>query len=188
MIRFVCTCGHRFEVADDMGGVSIQCPKCHLLVDVPSMHELGSFTDEGTYRLDANEGLPTDNPDRLADLGIIYSKTKIDEEGNEIDLRTLPAGRSTVRGFYDEEEDAGEIDLKPREPIEVSTRPKYDPETGELIKPIDLAPDPVRDTPPNEIPMAVATINYASGNMDRRVSPLKLAIELLMPMNIVVMF
>jgi hypothetical protein len=189
MIRFVCTCGHPFEVDDDLGGVSIQCPKCNLLVDVPTLQELDSFTDEGTYRLDGGGGLPQDNPDRLADLGIIYSKDKIDEQGNEIDLRTLPAGRSSVRGFYDDEEDdQGEIDLKPREPIEVFSRPKYDPETGELIKPIDLAPDPVRDTPPQEIPMAMAAISYASGNMTRTVSPMKIVIELLMPMNMVVMF
>jgi hypothetical protein len=189
MIRFVCTCGHRFEVEDDLGGVSIQCPKCSLLNDVPTLQELESFTDEGTYRLDADQGLPKDNPDRLADLGIIYSKDKVDEEGNEIDLRTLPAGRSAVSGFYeDEEADRGEIDLKPREPIEVFSRPKYDPETGELIKPIDLAPDPLRDTPPHEIPMARAAISYASGNMDRTVSPMKIVVELFMPMNVVVIF
>src|SRR5690349_10590063 len=126
MIRFVCTCGHRFEVEDDLGGMSIQCPKCNLLVDVPTLQELESFTDQGTYRLDGNDAPPQDNPDRLADLGIIYSKDKVDDEGDEIDLRTLPAGRSTVRGFYEDEDDRGEIDLKPREPVPVSTRPKYD--------------------------------------------------------------
>ena len=86
MIRFVCTCGHRFEVEDDLAGVSIQCPKCHLLVDVPTLQELESFTDEGTYRLDADKGLPQDDPDRLADLDIIYSKDKVDEQ---VALRAL---------------------------------------------------------------------------------------------------
>lgn len=188
MIRFVCTCGHPFEVDDDLAGVSLQCPKCNLLVDVPTLQELESFTDEGTYRLDAEVGLPQDDPNRLADLGIIYAKSKVDDEGNEIDLRTIPAGQSSVRGFYDDEDEQGEIDLKPREPVEVLSRPKYDPETGELIRPLDLTPDPLRDTPPQAIPMAKAAIGYASGNMSRTVSPMKIVVELFMPMNIVVMF
>jgi hypothetical protein len=36
--------------------------------------------------------------------------------------------------------------------------------------------------------MAMAAISYASGNMARTVSPMKITIEMLMPMNIVVMF
>ena len=92
MIRFVCNCGHRLEVPEDQAGDSLQCPKCGLLVDVPTLSELQNFTEDGTYRMDAGGPVATDS-DRMADLGIIYSATKLDEEGNEIDLRTLPAGR-----------------------------------------------------------------------------------------------
>src|SRR3712207_3737551 len=125
-----------------------------LLNDVHTLSERGSFTGEGTYRLDEDRPR-VDDPDRLADLGIIYSKHKVDEHGNEIDLRTLPAGRPSVRGFYDDDEDGetGELELKPVEPVEVQ-RPKYDPETGELIRPIELQKDPDRDVNPANIPMA----------------------------------
>src|SRR3954463_193478 len=119
MIRFVCTCGHRLEVDDEMAGSSIQCPACGLLTDVPTVSDLASFTDEGTYRIDADRPRAA-NPDRLADLEIIYSKDKIDEHGNEIDLPPLPGGgRHRAPSFYDDEQDPGEIALNPAEPVEV---------------------------------------------------------------------
>jgi hypothetical protein len=186
MIRFVCTCGHRFEVDDEMAGSSIQCPACGLLTDVPTVSDLASFTDEGTYRLDADRPV-VDDPDRLADLGIIYSKHKVDEHGNEIDLRTLPGGRPKAPSFYDDEEETGELELKPVEPVEVQ-RPKYDPETGELIRPLDVKKDPERDVHPSSIPMAKAAITYAAGDLQKTISPGSIALELFQPMNLVVMF
>ena len=100
MIRFACLCGHRFEVHDDLAGASIQCPKCGLLTDVPTLSDLESFTDEGTYRIDADRPI-TDDVQRLADLEVIYAKTKQDAAGNEIDLRTLPAGKRLPGEYND---------------------------------------------------------------------------------------
>ena len=190
MIRFVCNCGHRLEVPEDQAGDSLQCPKCGLLVDVPTLSELQNFTEDGTYRMDAGGPVATDS-DRMADLGIIYSATKLDEEGNEIDLRTLPAGRKRPRpsDVHEDDDDQGELELKPAgggKPA-VTERPKYDPETGELIRPLDIRNDPGHPTDPSSIPMAKPAIQYAGVDISRRISPLKIAAELFMPANIVVM-
>jgi hypothetical protein len=187
MIRFACTCGKRLQVSDDQAGGSVQCPACGLLTDVPNFSDLQSFTEDGTYRLDADRGPFVDDPARLDELGLIYSKDKRDAEGNEIDLRTLPGGQK----FYaDDDQEAGELELKPREPAaeDVTNRPKYDPETGELIKPLEVRKDPGRDVDPASIPVAKAALNYAARDLSRRVSPVRVAVELFMPMNLVVMF
>ena len=150
MIRFVCNCGNRLEVPEDQAGDSLQCPKCGLLVDVPTLSELQHFTEDGTYRMDTGGPVATDS-DRMADLGIIYSKTKLDDDGNEIDLRTIPAGRKHPRSsnFHDQDDDdQGELELKPAGDTKpaVTERPKYDPETGELIRPLDIRNDPGQPT------------------------------------------
>lgn len=187
MIRFVCTCGHRFEVNGDLAGTSLQCPACRLLCDVPTLSEIESFTEEGTYRLDADRTVVHD-ADRMADLGIIYSKEKVDRDGNTIDLRTVPAGRPLPRGTADEPGEASvEFDLAPSA-ADVSHRPKYDPETGELVRPLDIVRDDDKDVDPSTIPVAKAALTYAAGDIDKRVNPLSAAMELFLPMNVVVMF
>lgn len=191
MIRFVCTCGNQLEVPSELAGDSIQCPKCGLLTDVPTVNEQAQFTEEGTYKVDVNPAVSED-PDRMVELEIIYSKDKRDAEGHEIDLRTLPAGKRVREAmgiaddaFYDDA--AGEIDLKPVAP-EIGDRPKYDPETGELIRPLDVRKDPEKDVNPVTIPIAKAALSYAGSDIAKPVSPWGAAVALLMPMNLVVMF
>jgi hypothetical protein len=188
MIRFACTCGHGFELADGEAGGMIQCTRCGRLNDVPNHSDLLSLAPDGTYSLDADAPVATD-PHRLADVSLVYAKTKHDAQGNEIDLRTLPAGRRLPRAPKpgDDGDDDAEIDLKPPdEPVKV--RPRYDPETGELIRELPLIREPERPVDPSSIPMARATINYASGQLARRVSPLRVVGELFMPLNLAVMF
>lgn len=201
MIRFACTCGEHLEVPDELGGTSIQCPKCGLLTDVPTLAEQQQFTDEGLYKFDTPAKPIEDDPDRMIELEIIYSKDKRDAEGHEIDLRTLPAGkrptpppaRDVVDEASDDDDDdddsTGELDLRPKdkEYEEVISRPKYDPETGELIRPLDVKKDPEKDVDPTTIPVAKAALSYAGGDVTKPVSPLKAVVELLMPMNLVVM-
>ena len=69
----------------------------------------------------------------------------------------------------------------------MTERPKYDPETGELIRPLDIRNDPGHPTDPSSIPMAKPAIQYAGVDLSKRISPLKIAAELFMPVNIVVM-
>src|SRR5687767_10841442 len=48
MIRFPCHCRYTFEVADDMAGGLLQCPKCGRLNDVPTLSDLGGINpDDG---------------------------------------------------------------------------------------------------------------------------------------------
>ena len=46
MIRFPCRCGHQFEVSDDQAGGMIQCPKCHLLRDIPTLSDLPGLNQQ----------------------------------------------------------------------------------------------------------------------------------------------
>ena len=197
MIRFTCLCQNRIEVADDMAGGLTQCPRCGRLNDVPTLSDLPHLADDGTYVVDVPR--PKDDPIRLAELSIIYSKGTTDPEGDEIDLR-IAAGELAVGGGAGADDapvdDDGAIPLKdepaPRRVVPAAgagerPSPRYNPETGELITPMELAPDPDRPSNPGAIPMAKAAISYASGDTARRVTPGRVALELLMPVNVAVM-
>ena len=150
MIRFACLCKHRFELEDDAAGAMIQCPACGRLNDVPTLSDLPHLSEDGTYNVEVER--PRDNPYRLAELSLIYSKGTVDAEGDEIDLRNQPDDFQTVGADPD---DQG-IPLK--DDVDVAGRrvaPKYDPETGELIRPIDLKPDPTLEpVEPRSVAMA----------------------------------
>lgn len=202
MIRFTCLCQNRIEVADDMAGGLTQCPRCGRLNDVPTLSDLPHLADDGTYVIDVPR--PTDDPIRLAELSIIYAKGTTDQEGDEIDLR-IAAGELAVGPEAAEDapaDDDGAIPLKddpaprwmlPNRPAAQSgdragrPSPRYDPETGELITQLELAPDPDRPVNPAAIPVAKAAIGYASGDTLRRVTPARVALELVMPVNVAVM-
>ena len=192
MIRFTCLCQNRIEVADDMAGGLTQCPRCGRLNDVPTLSDLPYLADDGTYRVDVER--PKDDPIRLAELSIIYAKGTTDSEGDQIDLR-IPAGElavgDTAGGTEAPADDDGAIPLKDEPPRRAAAAarpaPRYDPESGELIAPLELAPDPDRPVNPAAVPMARAAISYASGETARRVGPGRIGIELLMPVNVAVM-
>ena len=150
MIRFACLCKHHFEVDDDMAGGMIQCPACGRLNDVPTLSDLPHLAEDGTYNVDVE--LPKDNPFRLAELAIVYSKGTSDAEGDEIDLRNAPEDFRTVGGDQDDDGYA----LKDDEGLSARlAAPRYDPETGELIRPIDLKPDPSAEpVDPRSVPLA----------------------------------
>jgi hypothetical protein len=192
MIRFACTCGHRFALDDEEAGGLVQCTRCGRLNDVPNHSDLLTLAPDGTYALD--DGPPADpEPERMAELRIIYAKTKVDAEGNEIDLRTLPAGRRAgggpAGGGVDADDGAtadGMIELMPiGEPERV--RPRYDPETGELIRPIDLQRDPGPPVDPASIPLAKPALHYASSHLARSIGPIRVLTELFTPVNLIVM-
>lgn len=170
MIRFPCRCGHEFSVLDEDAGYSVQCPKCGLLVDVPALSDLANIEADGTFVL-GDDPVVRDEPGRLAELERVFTSRRVDDEGNEIDLRTDPT----------------DLELKPLEPE--PTKPRYDPETGELIRAVDLKPDPELDAHvnPASIPMAKAAIEYATGDRVRRVGVASAALALFSPVNVIVM-
>ena len=138
MIRFSCICSQIFEVPDDQAGTSFQCPVCHRLVDVPTLSELPTISPDGTYKIDADpEARTTDEQvARVKELSRVFTRHHTDEYGREIDLRPTLADVS--------EAGTDEIPLDLADEAKPG-RPKYDPITGELIRPLDVKDDRAED-------------------------------------------
>ncbi len=173
MIQFACHCRHVFTLNDDEAGGLVQCPDCGRLNDVPTLGDLANLAEDGTFKVDSSD--PVKEAHRLAELSLVFSKGRTDAQGNEIDLR---------RTLEDVAQDNEPIDLTPEEPGPQASKPRYDPITGELIRPIDVKED---GPDPSTIPMATATINYASGGGEKRITPALLPVELFRPLNLTVM-
>jgi hypothetical protein len=135
MIAFQCTCHHRFEVPDDQAGADLQCPRCGRLNTVPTANDLGLLNEDGTYKVDGPVGPEQQNPEVAEELARIYRHSRLDEFGNEIDLRSHSTPLDYERVGVDP------MDMKP-EGRDRLPPPKYDPETGELIRPMEIRKDP----------------------------------------------
>src|SRR5678816_4162046 len=105
MIRFTCMCRNRLEVPDDLAGGLTQCPHCGRLNDLPPL------ADDGTYKVDVER--PKDDPIRLAELSIIYSKGSTDADGDVIDLRISAADLAPMPDAADGGGDGGDDDIIP---------------------------------------------------------------------------
>jgi len=182
MIQFPCPgCGQVFSVADDEAGLSIQCPRCSRLADVPTHSDLGNIAEDGTFKLDESVRPAADPAESIAKIAQAFQKSRVDDEGQEIDLRNTP------------EELTGLDEATALEPGQRQRyKPQYDPETGELVRPLELQPDD-RDVDPESIPLAAlapvdqtAPISYAPvGDMQLcRHTPFQ---KLLEPVNLAVM-
>lgn len=175
MIKFSCRCKHAFELPEEMAGRQVQCPACMLLVDVPTQDEMAQLAEDGTFRI---EGPVATEPQRFAELKRTYSREKVDEQGVEFDLRQTP--EQLAAAGTDEPSEGYEA---------VPFAPKYDPETGELIRPLDMREDALNRPPhPSAIPLAQTALNYASADMNPSVSFISPLLQLLMPINLAAMF
>jgi len=173
MIKFACHCNHLFELPEDMAGRQVQCPSCQRLVDVPTHDELAQLSDDGTFRLDEPLSPEVDHFDQMRH---VYAKDKVDENGVEIDLRQTSADLSAA-GTSD---NVFEFEQHP-------TAPKYDPETGELIRPLDIVEDLKIAPHPSQVPLATSPLNYATPNLQGDVPYSPLA-RLFAPLNLITMF
>ena len=171
MIDFPCHhCAFKFSVPADLAGGTIQCPECGFLADVPTHGDREAILPDGTYRMDAPEAPAADG---LAKAMYAFNRDSLDDEGNEKDLRTTMqevrrAGAPAV---------SSEV-----QPLQIA--PKYDPETGELIRPLIVAP---REQDAEDIPLAKTAIGYAVPGTYPHVSPGRVFLELFAPMNAFVM-
>ncbi len=129
MISFNCACGHyKFSLPDDMAGGMIQCPKCRRLNDVPTSLDLTQIDEDGAYKLyDEPEATSTE---AVRKMSRAFTRDHHDTGGSEIDLRNADQDFSRI-GVGTERiavnDDAIPID-----------DPKYDPMTGELIRPVTV--------------------------------------------------
>src|SRR3954470_5990664 len=147
MIKFPCKCGFEFEVAEEMAGQPLQCPRCMLLNEVPLLSDLNDMKQDGTIRLEPvsleEEGK------REAELKRTYLPRRHDESGADIDMR------QTFQQIIDA--GADEIPMELKDHVRPGA-PKYDPVTGELIKPLTVRGDEAKAV----IPIAAGppTLHY----------------------------
>lgn len=176
MIEFSCRCKHHFSLPDDQAGGMIQCPSCHLLVDIPTLSDLEHIDNEGSYKLDESIA-PLTEPERLSILHRVYTRRHTEDDGSEIDLR--PTMQDVM--------DAGveEIPLALADHVRPAP-PKYDPATGELIRPIDVKPGDER-VDPAAVPMAQRAVEYAGADLNPRLGIGTIGFQLLQPVNLFVM-
>jgi len=174
MIDFPCRCGHVFHVDQNLAGEPMQCPNCRKLVYVPTTSDLAEWETDGTYRMDAPPKPP--EPGRVSELYRAFTHQSVDENGQPIDNR---------KSLLDPH--APPVDAEP-----ASIPPRYDPETGELIRPLDIKPPAPPSLDPNAaVPVISAALPYASLAMTKEsgaASPWRVLVELLMPINAVDMF
>lgn len=154
MIDFPCKCGYNFSVPEDLTGGLVQCPRCKLLVDIPTVTQFREMEDDGTIKI---EPLPPPETGRLQSLERAFNPSRVDDYGVEYDLRSSP----------DEIAMAGEPTAEEVEARGRPDPPRYDPETGEIIRPLDLAPQravPVIPIPQNQQNNGPGrTLSYARG-------------------------
>jgi hypothetical protein len=134
MIRFSCKCGAEFNFTDDLAGTMTQCPRCRLLVDVPTTEELVWMAPDGALAVDPrSEDAP---PARtLAELYKAFARRKSDDDGHR-----------SHDDFAADVDDPPNVETHRPERI----TPRYDPETGERIIPLALRDE----TPQPVIPLA----------------------------------
>ena len=186
MIDFDCLCRqYRFSVPDELAGDTIQCPTCRRLNDIPTESNLQEMDEFGGYKIEL-----VDDPKALdRDLAIkSYTRGRIDDDGHQIDMRQT----------FDEVMRAG----APASPIAFDglkkSAPKYDPFTGEVIRPLaikdekplaviplDAMPD---EKPLDAIPITPKTIEYGRARVgSTTVAMASGFLVLLKPENLIVM-
>jgi hypothetical protein len=168
MIQFSCRCGHIFEEPISAAGGTVQCPQCRLLNDVPMLGDFQTIAPDGTYKVEPEHAGP--GQDAVKELLYVFARDKVDADGNPIDLRNTDEEMSEV-GVYET------VDQSQRR-----ERPRYDPETGELVKPIPLAEDDAAPVPA-EVPFATPAVVYAHAPDPGG----HVLLDLVQPHNVVVM-
>lgn len=153
----------------------VQCPQCKRLVDIPIPGDLANFEEDGTVKMD----IPfADEPeeDRMRELTRAYLPRRQDANGEDYDLRVT----------MEQIEAAGteEIPLELKDEVKPGA-PKYDPVTGELIRPMALKEDAYRKVVP--LPPQV-TLGYARPTeQENEVPPWRIPLELFKIQNLAVM-
>jgi hypothetical protein len=169
MIQFKCRCGNTLRVESDEAGSSMQCPKCSRLIDVPLLGDLPNLNDDGTYRTDEPPPIPKARGNRVTEAAHHFGHQHDDPAGYDIDLRVTPQQIA-----------AAGADPDPVPP------PRYDPETGELIRPLEIKSPPLPPARRAEIPLAQAAITYATGPDATAESWTGSLVTLCQPVNVLV--
>jgi hypothetical protein len=139
------------------------------------MQELGELSEDGAFRVGAPP--PGRSPEQLLEMRRAFSRRKVDDNGAEIDLRR-DANQVAAAGTYEPIDDFENF----------PTAPRYDPETGELLRPLALRPDEGAAPHPSQIPLAQSHLNYAPPELNPSLSLFRPLRQLLTPVNLAAMF
>ncbi len=167
MIRFACHCTFEFALQDEMAGALIQCPRCGKLNDIPTLGDLANISQDGTYKI---EDAPP--PESVEKITLAYQGGLNEAARGQIDLRP----------DYDLINMAGEPSA---DPLQITAAPKYDPESGELIRPMEVTP--LAEPPVEILPVAKAALHYAADQEDHVPTMLTVAAALLWGINLFVL-
>ncbi len=168
MITFPCRCGHVLNVTEDQAGGTIQCPRCGRLNDIPMLSELAGLEADGTVKLDVRE--QKREADRLKELSRAFMRRGIGDE--EIDLR--PTLEEVKRAG-----DVGPLEWEPDR-----AKPKYDPVTGELVRPLEVR----QETPGRSDESLLSRRKVREIIPSATPGALELLVLLLRPLNLIVSF
>jgi len=175
MIEFKCHCSQPIQTPDDEAGGMIQCPRCGRLNDVPTLSDLRNLDADGSFKLTDLEIV--DEPTRLRHITQAFTRSRVDDSGDEIDLRSTP--EDVARAGIDEIPLADES--------AVGDTPKYDPLTGELVVPLMVKKE-TKFGGTGPIPMATAVLGYRVATPHERGGIGWIGLKLFQPQNITVMF
>ncbi len=188
MIRFSCKCASVLEVPADQAGLTVQCPECGRLNDVPNLGDLANLDQDGGYKIGAAQ--LRNEPNRLADLNQAFSR----DRSIEIDMRG-PVGAGPVQGADYPDAPPLRLEGGPPPGIEIplaeeaepapTPRPRYDPETGELIVALDVKPPAADPPPPKPLPMATLR-DLTAEDLANSPQGLTVLLELFRPLNLLV--
>jgi hypothetical protein len=178
-IHFPCPCGHLFDEPLDRAGAALQCPKCGRLNDIPTLSDLQSLSADGTLLLKPDA--PRVERHRIAVVNRHFNPHRLDAHGNEIDLRNTHEDLADVGA----PPESDQIPLRQKDAR--PAKPKYDPVTGELIRPIQLATPAAGEDPAN-LPVARRALTYAAGDAAHVMNARRILLAMFMPANFVVMF
>lgn len=157
MITFACRCSHKFTVEDDRAGESLQCPACGLLVDVPTIDDLPGLREDGSYEV--TQPLPVkDDPHQMRDTPSVMRKETTDRRLSLKEFLNVGTTQDDLLELRDE--------VRPGVP----KHPKYDPETGELILPLDVRKE-VRPAPVMAAPLTLGYAHKAKSTTPSIMSP-----------------
>ncbi|MEA2736579.1 MAG: hypothetical protein QOE14_3030, partial [Humisphaera sp.] len=190
MIRFPCHCGQVYEVPEDQAGNGFQCTRCGRLVDVPMLSDLKNLAADGTYGLDDKITDPH-AAGVLEDMILAFTSDKLDVYGNEKDLRNTEADFSALGGpeTLEPADDGGAEGEDPEHAGIHAGAPKYDPVTGELIRPLDVRATHRPTEAEAAVPVAKAMIAYARRRQeDKAFSASQILPDMFRATNMVVVF
>lgn len=151
MIQFRCRCSHAFSLPESEAGTSVQCPDCGLLVDVPTLEELPRLAPDGQFEVELADA-PAPPPSLLAKpASLNYAPRRMPSRQDVPSVDRRMSLEDFLKVGTPADDDLLPLKDEPK-PIQ---RPKYDPTTGELIRPMDVVMPP-KPAPLMAQPVALA--------------------------------